>query len=201
MKLILFCSLAAVFSLTSWESQAAQITNAKAAELSLHRIERLVILKKIEESFQSKVKSLSLVLLPHQDPTEASFKATIFQYPATDGSQKSIDIILNEDGKAIGQTVNAGGEALGAPTWPDPNKDPVTLAENSLHYILEGAVTKPELLPYFNGLTSFAITQETNSEGIIHAVVDIGAGPENPILRIRIKTNGDYESAEFLPMP
>ena len=186
-----------IIGITSgFSAYANLISNAKAAELSLHRVERLVILKKIEESFQSRPKSLSLVLLPHNNETEPVFKATLTQYPAADGTSKSLDILLNGEGKSLSQTVNSGGEASGFPEWTD--KDPVTLAENSLHVILEGAPVKPELVPYNNGLTSFVITQGKNQAGEIFAIVDIRATETDPVLRVHMKNNGELDFYEFL---
>ncbi len=176
------------------------VTNAKAAELALHRVERLVILKKIEEGFQYKVKSFTLELVPHQNEEEPSFKATLFQYPPKDPNQKpkAVTIRLDEEGKPIKEPpfVEGDGEADGAPQWPD--KDPVTLAESALHYVLEGSVTKPELGPYHEGITEFTVTQEINQASEAVAVVDFKA-KDQPILRVRIKMDASFDSSEFIP--
>lgn len=179
-----------------FSAQAHSVSVAKATELSLHRIERLVILKKIEEAFQSKFLSLQMVVLSHSNETEPVFKSTVFQYPASDGTQKSVDIVMNGDGKALSYTVNAGGNAQGEPTWPD--KDPVTLTENALHYVIDGSATKPDLVPYNDALSSLQITQGTNQAGEKVAVVDVRSSSVTPTLRIKILTTGDFYSAEFI---
>lgn len=177
--------------------QAQSVTRAKLAELSLHRLERLVILKKIEGTFQSKVQSLRLESIPHQTETEASFKSTILQYPGSDGTQKTLEVIMDEAGKAIKNTIAQGADAQGAFEWPD--KDATTLCENALHYVQDNVLNKPELLQYDQKFSVFSLAQGTNSSGAIVAVVDIQAGPEVPILRVRMKVDGTFDSAEFIP--
>lgn len=172
------------------------VANSKAAELSLHRLERLVILKKIEESYQNKIKGIKLELIPHREETEPGFKSTILQYPGTDGTQMSLEVILDGAGKAIKHTAVKGTEAQDVVTWPD--KDAATLCENALHYVQDNAATKPELVPYNQNLTELSLSPGTNSSGASVAVVDIQAGAQAAILRVRMKLDGTFDSAEFI---
>lgn len=181
----------------SGQARAQNVLRAKVAELSLHRLERLVILKKIEGTFQSKIQGLRLEAIPHQAETEASFKSTIVQYPGSDGTQKILEVIMDEAGKAMKNTVVQGADAQGAFEWPD--KDATTLCENALHYVQDNVVNKPELLQYSQNFSAFSLGQGTNSSGAIVAVVDIQAGAGVPILRVRMKVDGTFDSAEFIP--
>jgi len=224
-KINLLFGLTLIFS--SKAVFAHGVTLAKASELSLHRVERLVALcnlgdanqpvnipgqpgydptkckndpnkpkKGIEPDYQNKPIGLVIIALAHQNEDEPSFKTTVFQYKAQDGTQRSVDIILDEEGRPLSYQENAGGLAYNAPAWPD--KDATTLSENALHYILEGAVTKPELKPYSEKLKSFSIVPGKNAQGQLVAVVDFTADGEAKILRVRMKTNGDFDSAEFV---
>ena len=58
-------------------SQAQDVSRAKAAELSLHRVERLVILKKIDDAYQSKFLTLALKDAGAGAPEGSKFLATI----------------------------------------------------------------------------------------------------------------------------
>lgn len=178
---------------------AHEVPAAKAAELALHRVERLVILRKIEEPFQSKFKNLRLEPIAHQNEDEPSFKATVFQYPGVDGTQKSLEIIMNAEGKALSHAVKAGADASGAPSWPD--KDPVTLSENALHYVIENAINKPELVPFNERLSGFAITEGTNAAGDRIGLVSMSATDSGQILNVRVKLDGTFDSAELVPAP
>jgi hypothetical protein len=177
-------------------AHAETVTQAKAAELALHRVERLVVLKKIEESFETKIKNLRLELVSHSTPDAPSYKVTILQYPGADGKQKALELMMNEEGKALTSNVLPGSDAVNSPTWPD--KDPVTLCENSLHYVLEGASTKPELVPFFQKLTSFSLSEGTNAAGEKVAVVDMRTNDRDPILKVKMKMDGTFDSAEFV---
>ena len=54
--------LASSITTVAVSSEAAVIPNANAAELTLHRIEKLVILNKIDVAFQNHFKGLKLVI-------------------------------------------------------------------------------------------------------------------------------------------
>ncbi len=203
------------------------VTNAKAVELAFHRVERLVLLcnlgdaslphnmpgmpgydptkckndpskpkKGIDPDFQNKLQSITMTLLPHNEEDEPSFKATVYQYKAADGTQQSVEIILDEEGRPLSYTVGAGGPAASAPTWTD--KDPTTISENALHYVLEGSVTDPKLRSYNEGLTRLTINPGTNSAGQAVAVVDMERTEAEPILRVRMKLDGNFDSAEYI---
>ncbi len=187
---------------TTW---AEEISNVKAAELALHRIERLVILRKIDESYQSKFKGLTLTLLEQTNPAEdPRFEVIAEQYPAADGTKNKLELLLDNNGKALRHAVIAGGAAEGAPTWPD--KDPVTLAENALHYVIENTPAQPqipagELLPFQRALTAFTVTSDSDAGGQQWAVVDIASSETRRVLRVNVKIDGTFGSALLLPEP
>lgn len=203
------------------------VTSAKASELSLHRVERLVALcnlgdpnqplnipgqpgydpakckndpnkpkKGIDPNYQNKISNLSIEILSHENEEEPSFKATVYQHKSEDGSQKAVEIILDAEGRPLSYQEINGGVPLNAPIWPD--KDPTTLSENALHYILEGAVTNPNLKLYNEQLKSFSLIQGTNAKEEMVAIVDFMAEGEAKILRVLMKLNGEFDSSEFI---
>ena len=189
-------ALAFGFFVNSASAFADPVTLAKAAELALHRVERLVILKKIEDSFQSKPKTLKVVAIAHQTPDDPAYKASILELPGADGTQKSVDIIMNEAGKAISFVVNAGTESASPPLWA--NIDATTLCENSLHYVLDNESTKAELVPYYVGLSQLSIAPGTNAAGAAVAVIEMVISQTAPILRIRMNLDGTLDSSEIV---
>jgi hypothetical protein len=203
------------------------VTNAKASELSLHRIERLVALcnlgdanrpinipgragfdvtkckndptkpkKGINPDFQNKIFRLNVEALPHQNEEEPSFKTIVTLYKTGEGNHRALEIFLDEEGRPLTHQEISEQENTAELVWPD--KDSATLSENALHYILEGAVTKPELKPYNENLQYLTITQGTNAQGQLVAIVDFVSTGVTEILRVRMKTNGEFDSAEFI---
>jgi hypothetical protein len=171
---------------------AHEVSNAKIIELTLHRVERLVILKKAEATFQTKLKSLKLVALPHQNETDPSFKVTAFQYAGADGTQKSLEIVLDQEGKALSFSAKPGADAVNAPDFGD--KDAVALAEASMHWLEDSGTSRPELAVYGQKLTQLTITA-----GGPLALIDLQAGATDPVLQVRIKLDGSFDSADILP--
>jgi hypothetical protein len=174
---------------------AAPVSKARAAELALHRIENLVILKKIQPTHVARLRSLGLTLLTRAIEDDPAYLVTASQYPAADGSQSIVQIPMKIDGKTLKQVESLGSEPVQAPIWP--NLDAVTLAENSLH-CLQGEkldnqrpdlCSNPEITAYGNEFSSLVLSQETSPSGPI-AVIDIRANNKNPVLRIRLQADG-----------
>jgi hypothetical protein len=76
-------------------AQADAVTNAKAAELSLHRVERLVILKKVDETYQSRFTGLEVTPIAHSADTDPAYEATLRQGAGADGTFKSGSIRIS----------------------------------------------------------------------------------------------------------
>lgn len=100
--------------LTALPSFAADVSLAKAAELGLHRIERLVTLRKIEENFINK---LSAVKIERAQEGAAKFKFLGIQSAGNDGSVRQVEIMMDGSGKEKGFRIINGADAI-APQWP-----------------------------------------------------------------------------------
>ena len=171
-------------------------SRAQAAELSLHRIERLVTLKKVDAAYANAFSKLELADAPVGNAEGAKFQSTAWQYPAMANQSASLRLLMDSSGKTLRYEVITGQAPAQALTWPD--KDPVTLAENSLHY-LESMTAKPEYDVFSDSLASLTVTQSTNASGAVVAVIDITAKETSKILRVVIKADGSFESAAILP--
>lgn len=179
---------------------AENISNAKAAELSLHRIEKLVFLRRIDEAYLSKFRHLSLILLPEESQNRdlsARFKIRAETYPATDGTKKGLDVLMNAQGKVLKYEPFPGGEPDGAPMWPD--KDPVTLSENAMHRILDNASVISSLVPFFNSLSGFTISPASDESDSLLAQIDVLSSESSEMLRIFLTPDGKYKKENYLP--
>ncbi len=190
MKSILIMAFAISFSSAV---QAATIPKSKAAELAIHRIERLVTLNKIEENFVHHFNGISIVSIEHANPVDPAFKASGNQVPGADGKSHVVEILLNETGKALSQSVIVGSDSANPPTWP--NLDAVALAENSMHYLLDNAATKPELQPFYTDFVSLMLTQADSSSGSKISRATILSSATNQILEIELNLDGSFVSA------
>lgn len=179
---------------------AENVSNAKAAELALHRIERLVTQNKIDEDYLLKLKGIGLSVIPQEprdNPLLPRFQIMAEAYAAKDGTKKRLEIWMNAKGKVLEHKPLPGGEPDGAPTWPD--KDPVTLAENALHRILDNVSIVPALAPFFNSLIEFTISPITDEAGSLLAAIDVMSSESNDILRIFIAPDGTFKGEQYLP--
>ena len=180
--------------LCSAPAMAHEVSQAKIVELSLHRIERLVILSRIDASFLTEIQSLKLDLIPHSDEVTPAFKVTALQGLAQDGTRRGLELVMNADGKALSQNGLAGSAPTVASAWTD--KDAVTLTENSLHYVLDNVATTPSLAPIDANLTEVNLTHGTNAAGQAVAVAEFKTAAQQPGLRVRVKLDGTWDSAE-----
>ena len=169
-----------------------EVAPAKAAEFSLHRIENLVILKKIDKTFVTQFKGFSLIVLEQAQPEDPRFRILAEQFPAQDGSKSTLEVFENKTGKPVKHIQSLTTTPVtGAPLWP--LKDPVTLSENALHYILDNESVKPDLVPFHTGLSSLELVKNEEG-GELKAEVRITRVQSAAVLKILINTNGDFES-------
>lgn len=185
-------------SLTAFSSFADTAVNAvaqaRAAELSTHRIERLVNLKKIDASFISKLQSIDIEKLNPSQPGEPTFLATVSQYAGTDGTKNQVEITLDDQGKALSFKVKSGASAQNAPAWPD--KDASSLVENSLHFVLEHNTEHPDLKPFYDSLLTLVL-KKANVAGQDVALVQIQAKDTQKTLNVLLKLDGSFLSYEI----
>lgn len=173
-------------------ARAEAIPLSKAAELGIHRIERLVTLNKIDGNFVNHFSGISAESLTHNAPTDPAFKASGLQVPGADGKSHEVDIFMDVTGKALSYTVINGSDSVSVPTWPD--KDPVSLGEDSMHYILDNAPTTPALQPFYASFTSLALTQGMDANGRTMSRATIRSSATNLILEIFLNFDGTFSS-------
>lgn len=167
-------------------------TAAKVAELSAHRIDRLVTLGKIDASFMKNAQTLQVAVVENQAPV--FYKVRVSQTQPTQGNPLQLDISFDDDGKPLAYQVVAGGIAGPDQAWPD--KDSVTLTENCLHYVLENNADA-KVAPFDKGLTTFVLTKGTlNGQAVARGQVTSSLTKEK--LNIYLKLDGTFISAEVV---
>jgi hypothetical protein len=168
------------------------VTNAKAIELSAHRIDRLVALNKIDASFLKKLEKMEVIVVQNQAPVY--YKVRVSQTQPAQGAPLQLDISYDEDGKPLSFQLVAGGAAGPDVAWTD--KDADTLAENSLHYILENNADAKVAL-FDKGAASFTLSKGTlNGQDVARAQMTSTLTTDK--LNIYSKLDGTFISAEVV---
>lgn len=134
----------------------AQISPAKVSELSLHRIDRLATLKKIDTSFLSAIKTVELSIVENSAPLK--FSITITQEPIQN-LPLSINLGFDLEGKSLFYKVSENGIANTNSFWG--NKSRNIFFENSFHYILDNHDQNVNLKKYFDYFSKAEIFEET----------------------------------------
>ncbi|MEA9358466.1 hypothetical protein SHI21_19675 [Bacteriovorax sp. PP10] len=186
-KILLSLAVSAFATSTSF----AAVGNAKVVELGCHRLERLITLGKVDESFLKKLKTLDLVILSPAKPTDPSFQVTAAQYAGADGTTKKVEMMMDANGKAITQVIKEGTESDSTPEWGD--KDAISLIEQSLHYVEEHTSEHIELRPFQVGLKSLTLMQVSNAQGIKVARIEMTSTATTQKLEVNLNENGSVE--------
>lgn len=164
---------------------------AKATELGVHRIERLVTLKKIDPMFQS-----HLYAMKAERTTEsgAAYKVYGYVQPDANNQASTITMLSDAQGKVLSYTVSQTFQPANPVSWPD--KDALTLTENGLHFVLEGWVQHPEVKAFFLGLSSITM-RAVNAGGTLLAEFAVTSDDDAHTLIVRVKADGTFHSYEM----
>ena len=169
------------------------ITKAKAAELTAHRIDRLVSLNKIDNSFLTKLATMEVSVLTNQAP--AFYKVHVTQTQPAQGQAFQMDVLYDETGKPLSFLVLPGGTAGPDDGWT--GVDSVTLTENALHYVLDNGVTDSKVAPFYTGLTTVHL-EKGQLSGKAVAQVQIASSDTNLKLNVYLNLDGTLISVEFV---
>lgn len=169
------------------------VSNAKAIELSAHRVDRLVALNKIDASFLKKLDTIEVTVVQNQAPVY--YKTRVSQTKPAQGNPLQLEISFDEDGKPLAFQLVPNGVAGADLAWPEKNAGELT--ENALHYVLENAADSKVTL-FDKSATSFALTQgKLNGQTVARGQVTSSATTEK--LNIYLKLDGTFISAEVIP--
>jgi hypothetical protein len=176
---------------------AQSITALKAAELSCHRVERLVLQKKIDKTYLSKFQKLTVIPL-HDDPNGGAFAVTAYQMaPVVEGANPfSVTILLDSSGMVLKYAVNEGGTAGADINWS--GKDPISLTEAGLHYVLDNQKTSEDLKPFAANFESLVLEQKSVN-GNITGELKMSNTLNSSKLILTLDPNGKLINKEVVP--
>lgn len=172
---------------------AQTVSSAKIAELTAHRVDRLVQLKKIDPTFNTK---LERVEVSQAGPAPVAFRSLVSQTMPAQGAPIQLELLFDAAGKPLSFKVLPDGVA-----GPDPlyngGKDAVSLLENSLHEALENA-TDPDIAPFYNSLTSVTLTKG-KAQGMDASRAQITSSATTKKLNVYLMLDGMFMSKEIVP--
>lgn len=188
MNLLTRLSTAVIFLTPFFANAASPLT---ATELALHRIEKLVQLKRIDETYITNFQHVSAKALTQSQPTDPAFQTVVSQTtPDSEEAPPKIELVHKADGKVLSHKVATG--TAGAPlTWS--NKDPVTIASAALHYIEEHSQHQPPLLLFDVGFKDLTVGQDVR-DGVLVAIVNVTSNNINQYAEFIIGMDGVVQS-------
>lgn len=162
------------------------IAISKATELGVHRIERLVTLKKIDSTFQAYLSELRA-----ERTAEGGATYKIYGYVAPDANNQSstISMLSDKTGKVLSYTNGPTYQPANPFVWPD--KDALSLMENALHFVIEGWAQYPDVKPFYTGLMTISLSPVRDGAGNIAAQATVTSDDDPRTLYITLKTDGN----------
>lgn len=196
MKSKLFALAIGILAVTQMafaQEAAPGIVKAKAAELTAHRIDRLVSLSKIEGSFLTKTAKMEVSVVQNQAP--AYYKVRVSQTQPASGEALQMDVVYDGNGKPLSYNVLAGGNPGPDEGWT--GVDAVTLMENGLHYVLENGEKDANVKPFHTALTTITLTKgQLNGKTV--ARTQMKSSESALTLNVYVNLDGTFISAEFV---
>ena len=113
---------------------SSAVPNLTAAELSAHKIDKLVQLKQVDAAFVKNLRGLEVVNLEGGGAGKPTFKVFASQEVDDGNAAIKLELTLDEKGKVLGKPQLVEGVAAAKPAVWAP-KDPVTLIEEALHHV------------------------------------------------------------------
>lgn len=168
------------------------ISTAKIAELSAHRVDRLVTLGKIDAAFVSKIERIEVVA---GGMAPVAYKAVVSQTHPQSGTPLQLELQFDHDGKPLSFKVLSGGTAGADMQWTPKNAG--ELIENGMHYVLENAADAT-VAPYFKDFSSLVLVKGT-LVGKAVALVQVAASSQAKRLNIYVNLDGSLNSVEVEP--
>lgn len=168
------------------------IVVSKATELGVHRIERLVTLKKIDPMF---ITSLTGLKAERTDDVTTPYKIYGFVTPDSNNQSSTITMLSDPKGKVVSHSVSETFQPANPVNWPE--KDAVTLIEDALHFVLEGWVENPDVKAFYLGLMSITMTPDQDAQGNLIASFQVTSDDDPRTLYILLKTDGTLISHEI----
>lgn len=189
----IFASVALVLSLQAFAHPEVpgEAVVAKATELGVHRIERLVTLNRIDPTF---VSNLQVMKAERVTQGGAIYKITALVEPDANGQSSTLEMLSDKTGKVLSHTAGTVYKPVNPIVWPI--KDAATLFEDALHFVLEGWVQYPEVKNFYLGLMTITL-EAINENGQLIAHFTVTSDDDARTLHIKLRTDGTVISHEI----
>lgn len=153
---------------------AAPAANLTAAELAVHRVDKLILLKKVDSAFKTKLRSVEVVNLQNGGAGKPTFQIVISQEGDAGAMAPMLTIVSDESGKPLSNSVMAGKAATRPTVWTA--KDPGTLIEIASHHVEHLAGSDKKIAQFIKPLKAIRIMQGTLSGKLVARVEFIANG-------------------------
>ncbi len=173
-------------------STKAAVSMAKAAELALHRVERLKKKKKIDESFITRFESLTLKAIDPAQHAGASFATVVGQQGDVGTDALRVEIKQDGNGRALNFALLPGTAARSPVNWAA--KDPLSLTETVLHHLTESGHGEIDLSAFDKGMTSLVIVPVVTATGTIAQATILSSETERKLM-MSLEMDGTFISA------
>jgi hypothetical protein len=193
MKNIFLTIAVTILTLTAQAQTPGPISLAQAAELSAHRIDRLVLLGKIDAQFVNRLTMIEVSKVVNTPPT--AYRSVVSQTAPATGLPLQVEITFDANGNALTYKTLPTGSSGTDPKWTGKNAG--TLTENSLHYVLDNKAA-PTIKPYFDNLKSTQL-QAATLAGVDVAVVVMTSTAQAQKLNVFLNLDGTVNSVTITP--
>lgn len=184
--------LAALVAYLPASAFAQNVTSGKIAELTAHRIERLVQINKISATYETFLEKVDVSSVTGQAPV--AFKAVVSLTQPTQGNPVQLELLFDAAGKPLSYKEVAGTGGAD-PKWPTANAQ--ALYESSTHF-LDDNKADPKILPFYNGATSLVLTKG-KLQGADVCRVQISSSMTTSKLNVYLMLDGMVMSSEIIP--
>lgn len=188
--LIAFLSLVMVNSANLWAhgETPGEVVIGKGAEFAVHRIDRLVTLKRIDPVFVSNLKAVTGERI---NENGARFRFLGVTEPDAQNQVSAITILMDAQGKVLSHSVTGTVTPANPVSWP--SKNAASLIEEALHFVVDSGERFPEIKPFYLGLTSIGL-EPLKDKGELLAHLKVTSDDDKRTLHIYLKTDGTYVS-------
>ncbi len=147
---------------------AYSATPREVGELAVHRIEKLIQLKKIDMAFMMNFQSIGVMAMTQQHPQDPAFMSMVAQTDNGKTSPPRVDLFSDADGKVLSNTVSPGTAGAGL-NWP--GQPALTVGETTFHYLEANAASTPALMPFEEGFKDLIVGQDTRQGTLVGIVL------------------------------
>jgi hypothetical protein len=191
MKSAIIATLIAFAPLGAFAQNASPL---RIAELTAHRIDRLIQGKKIDAGFVTRLEKIEVSAV--NAPAPAAFRSLVSQTAPTTGTPIQLELIFDAAGKPLSFSVLPGGVAGADPKWPSASAQ--ALLEASLHGL--EASTDMKLMPFTDALKDLVLTKGT-LKGSPVARVQVTSSSTTDKLNVYLMFDGMIMATEVIPEP